>query len=971
MLQRNWSTLDGLPENSVAAMACTRDGYLWLGTDTGLARFDGVRFKIFGLQDGLGAIAVQSLLVARDGTLWVGTVGGGVSTLRDSKVERTIKLGVPSATIFSLAEDAEGHLWAGGRTGFARLENDHFAPVPEAPNGGKGLVRALYCDRHGVMWVALAAGPVWQWSSGHWTSAGDNGPREGTAFAEDSTGRLWIATADHRLWWKEGEAWQSRAFPEAFHAPVESMAAAPDGVLWLSFYREGLCGLRNGQFIMPKIRSEKFLDQGQRLLISPEGQIFLGTSTEGLYALTRSRLTMATLDTAGSTRGANIIGGLAEFAPGEFLVGTQGRGFHVWSARHSSSLDPDPALTPNLIVNSLHRARDGGVWAATGKGLFLFREGHRVPWSESDAAFGNVWDICDDVSDGLWIGMGNGKLIQFVQGKTRELAYGSTGVSIKGLAQEANGTLWVGTRGNGLYGGQANTWRRFGRDQGLLSEVIRVVHIAPDGAVWVGTAGGGLAVLRGDSTTGGFVSITTRQGLPDDTVSQITTDDEGRLWVGTHRGVAVFSAQEAARMRTGDVSHFCPVLIDHHEGLYSEECTVVPPLRTSSGQFAIGTLNGFALLRPSDFQVDEKTPPVLIETLLADGKPVHAAQGRVVLSPGLDRLEIQFTGFHFIAPERLRFRSRLTPLESEWGEASSQRSVEYRNLAPGSYRFETSATTGNGKWSAQPARLEIRLLPHFWQTTWFRVAVAALVLGLVAFVARQRERKRGQRKIEALERQQAVDAERARIARDLHDDVGASLTQVALLSELVNRNITTRPERASQQAGEIFTTAQNMTRALDEIVWAVDPAHDTLECFALFLATFVQNYAHAAGLQTRLDFPEKLPAAPLPSPVRHHLYLATKEVLHNIVKHAAATEVRVSLKIDQRRLKLTIEDNGRGFDDNAPATDPGAMGLGNLQQRLMQIGGSYHRRSAPNCGAFAEMQVPLEIDLREYWYVQP
>jgi signal transduction histidine kinase len=220
--------------------------------------------------------------------------------------------------------------------------------------------------------------------------------------------------------------------------------------------------------------------------------------------------------------------------------------------------------------------------------------------------------------------------------------------------------------------------------------------------------------------------------------------------------------------------------------------------------------------------------------------------------------------------------------------------------------------------------------------------------------------KRVQRQIAAFERKQAVDAERARIARDLHDDLGSSLTQVALLSELVNTNIATRPDRASKHASEIFTTAQEMTRSLDEIVWAVDPTHDTIERFSIFLGTFMQNYARVAGLHARFDFPESLPARPLPANARHHLYLAIKEVLHNVVKHAEATEVHVALKVEPKWLTLIISDNGKGFDPAKQVFAPGADGLRNLQSRLQQVGGTCTRESAPGKGTLVQMRVPLE-----------
>jgi signal transduction histidine kinase/ligand-binding sensor domain-containing protein len=954
MLFRNWNTHHGLPQDHVRAMVRSREGFLWLGTDAGLAHFDGVNFKTYGLRDGLDAIAVVSLLEARDGALWIGTMGGGVSVWRGGKIERTYTRadGLLSGIVSVLAEDAEGRIWAGGASGFSRLENGRFALVPNAPNEGQGFVRALHCDRDGVMWASLSPAGTWRWKGGQWTKGEANGPQTVSAFCEDASGRLWAADGARRLWCREAAGWRAFAVPEAFTAQIGSLTGAPDGTVWAAFFRNGVCGLRDGRFITPVTQGEKFLDLAETVLATPEGGLWIATSTSGLFALAPRRITFATLDDPEASKAANFIGALVEDGPGEFIVGTQGRGLHRWRTGKSEPLEGFAESNRGLFGNAMLRTRDGSVWAATGRGLWQFRNGRPVPQSKANTVSAEVWDLCEDRRDGLWVGKGNGELYHLRAGGAELRPYGGGREPIKGLAQEEDGTLWIGTRGNGLFRLHGAEWRRYGREDGLLTEVIRVLYLDQHGTLWVGTAGGGLAMRKGER----FVAVTTREGMPDDIMSQIAEDSQGRLWVGTNRGLAVLSADEVARIRTGAGGDLHPLVLTRADGLLSEEFTIVPPVRMKSGQWALATTHGFALLRPEDFGADHHTPPVFIDQALANGRPVELRDGRMTLPPGVERLEFQFTGLHFAAPERLRFRNRLAGLESDWGPASAERRVEYRNLAPGHYRFELSASIGNGRWSA-PAAMEIALQPYFWQTAWFRAVAIGSVLAMVGFGVRWRERARARRKIEVLKQEQAVQAERARIARDLHDDVGASLTQVALLSELAQTDLARHPERASEHINEIFTTAKDVTRALDEIVWAVNPTQDTLEGFAAFLGTFVQNYARTAGLHGRLDFPETLPATPLAAAVRHHLYLATKEVLHNVVKHAGAKEVCVRLIPETDRFRLVIEDDGQGFAGATPAA--GADGLLNLRKRLEQIGGSCLHRSGAGCGTAVEMMVPL------------
>ncbi len=346
-------------------------------------------------------------------------------------------------------------------------------------------------------------------------------------------------------------------------------------------------------------------------------------------------------------------------------------------------------------------------------------------------------------------------------------------------------------------------------------------------------------------------------------------------------------------------------------------------------------------------------------SLSANGRSLELNGGPVALSPGLDRLEFGYTGLYFSEPQQLRFRHRLVGLDREWVETGSRRSVDYNHLPPGHYRFEVSASIGNGRWSVPPAALQVDLAPFFWERPWFKIAAILSVAAAIAGAVRWRERRRTERYIALLERRQAVDAERSRIARDLHDDIGATLTQVALLSELAQSNFESNPNRSQAHINEIFTTAQEITRALDEIVWAVSPRNDTVQSFVLFLCGFVQDYSSAGGLRCRLDVMENLPVSPMDAEIRHHLYLATKEALANVIKHARATEVRFRLSVEADQLRLVVEDDGCGFSAAQDVVRPGSDGVMNLQQRLAQLGGSCTIQSNPGSGTVVEMTVSL------------
>ncbi|WP_367870893.1 two-component regulator propeller domain-containing protein [Luteolibacter sp. Populi] len=962
MLHRNWTTRDGLPQDHIRAIARSRDGFLWLATDAGLARFDGFGFKTYGLRDGLRAVSVICLLEARDGTLWIGTTGGGLSAFRDGKVTKTYtqKEGLPSENVDSIAEDDEGGIWIMGGGG-ARLLGDRFLPLPAipvaSPKEGKPSISTLFTASDKTLWAGVSGRAVSKWSGGSWTESPDS-PKSVVTFCEDREGRIWAADNGRNLWCHQADKWEKFAVPEAAPlAKVHSIAAGNDGTIWIAYFRAALLGLRSGKYFTPLTRGAAFADLSEQVHVTSDGQLWLGSATHGLYALTPSHLSVQLVENVQGNQAANFVGALAQGPAGTLLAGTQGRGFYMLADGRSAPLPVAAGSADSAFVNSMLRTRKGEIWAGGTSAVYRFLDGKMVAqaFGPKDPRIGNAWDLCEDPAGTLWAGTGDGALYQIKDGRSVRQKFDNTAYPVKGMACQSDGTLWVGTRGNGLFCKRDTKWPRYGEAQGLPSEVIRVVLSGADDTLWVGTAGGGLAVKQGER----FSAVTTQHGLPDNTVSQIMEDNEGRLWLGTNRGLAVLSAKDVERIKQGQPGEVFPRVIDRFDGLLSEEFTIVPPVKTDDGRVAFATTQGVALLRTRDFHADETTPPVLLEEILLDNRAVAAKDGSLKVPPGVMRIDFHFTGLHFAAPDRLRFRTRLTGLEENWSTAGTERNAVYRNLEPGHYRFEVSASTGNGLWSEVPAVVDLTVRPHFWQTAWFRLLATVLVLGAVIAAVRQLERQRASRRIQQLERQQAVDNERARIARDLHDDVGASLTQVALLSQLARSSLAKRPERASQHVQEIFDTAKEVTRSLDEIVWAVNPANDTFESFALFLGAFVQNYSHTAGLRSRFDVPEALPALPLEASVRHHLYLATKEVMHNTVKHAKASEVRMTLALEPGKFHLVIEDNGQGYDSSAPGA-PHADGLINLQNRLKQLGGTCTRHSSPGQGTSVEMTVPLE-----------
>jgi signal transduction histidine kinase len=402
--------------------------------------------------------------------------------------------------------------------------------------------------------------------------------------------------------------------------------------------------------------------------------------------------------------------------------------------------------------------------------------------------------------------------------------------------------------------------------------------------------------------------------------------------------------------------------------------------KTADGRLWFPTAKGLAIIDPANFTTNIVPPPVVIEELSVEGKPVRFQGAKVAervadfasapqIPPGKQRLELRYTGLSFAAPDKVRFRHRLEGLESDWVEAGTKRVAQYSYLPPGTYTFRVIACNNDDVWNEEGASLTFRVLPQVWQTWWFKIILAVAAAGVVAALAISVTRMRVRRKLEQLERQRALERERARIARDIHDDLGASLTRITLLSQSVRSELGSE-HRAVPDVDQIYSTARELTRSMDEIVWAVNPEHDTLDSLVTYLGRFAQRFLSVAGIRCRLDAPLDLPALALTSEMRHNVFLAFKEALNNVVKHAQATEVRLSLELRPEGFMLVIADNGRGFrcpPGQAPALEPAdgqrlvaGNGLANMQKRLREIGGCCEWETAPGEGTRAKLVVVVK-----------
>jgi signal transduction histidine kinase len=536
---------------------------------------------------------------------------------------------------------------------------------------------------------------------------------------------------------------------------------------------------------------------------------------------------------------------------------------------------------------------------------------------------------------------------------------------VSAIAEDADGNVWIGANGLLLQFDGTNVLNETARLP-IANLPICCLYGTDDGSVWIGSRGGGLMRLK----NGHVDQIGLKQGLVNNYISQIVADGHGWLWFASNHGIFKLRQREIERAMEDHNVVLRPIVYGKNEGLISQEAIfslaspfILPhAILGRDGRVWMLTHTGVVVADPNILSENTNPPPILLTQVAMDGQVIASHNGiaatevaavpqnlrsRLTIPPYHRHLEFDFTAFHYHAPENLRFRYQLVGFDNGWIDAGAQRSAEYSRLTAAQYEFRVEASIGDGPWSNPAATVDFEVIPFFWQTWWFRAGVVLVfTLSLIAIV-RYVSYRRLRLKLHTTEQQAAVERERGRIARDIHDDLGNRLTEIQLLTGLAERNGEI-PRKAMTQIDEISSAARQATDALDEIVWAINPRNDTLPHLINYLGQFATDFMRTAGIQCRVDLPENPPEKSVSAEVRHNLFLAIKESLSNIARHANATEVSMLILATDKSLNVIIQDNGRGFSGEAKSD--GADGLENMRLRIAEIGGQFQIKSRPGAG---------------------
>ncbi len=970
-----WTADTGLPQNSINAIHQARDGYIWLATFDGLVRFDGVRFTVFNKSNspGIANNRFTCLYEDRQGDLWMGTQNGGLTRLRRGVFTTyTTEHGLPHNLIKGVTGDEAGNLWVLSNNRVVQWQEATGRFLPADPNQPRFTVGSSALGSLGGFWTVNETG-LYRFARGRLASWPELPSLNIHAVAEDRRGNVWAATRDAGLFQiKDGKV--ARVYGAS--------DGLPSNLVWFISGAELkiACADRNGNLHIfsldpwarlavlrtpPGLLEHLDINEPYRditaLYEDREGALWIGTPRRGLYRV-RKQIIASYSKTDGLV--GNNIYPVYEDASGAVWIGASYEGVSRFKDGVLTNYTKRDGLA---FVTAIGEDQAGRLWVAAGgdpakRNLRVFERGRFTVPDNPAAIDGQISVICNDRAGALWFGGDHG-LVRFKDGAISAWGVkdGLAGPDVRVIIEGATGDLWIGCYGglSRYKDGKLTSWTE--RD-GLASNSIRAIYEDRDGLLWIGSYDGGLTRFK----DGKFTRYTMKDGLFNDGVFQILEDSRDNFWMSCNHGIYRVSKHELNEFAEGRSASITSVAYGRSDGMLNPECNGgrgPAGVKARDGKLWFPTQDGVAVIDPEAIPSNQQPPPVVIESFLLDRAPIAplSMDRPVRIEPGWENFEIEYTALSFINSERIRFKYKLEGLDQDWTDAGTRRTAYYSYIPPGEYVFRVIAANSDGVWNTEGQSLRVIVLPPFYLTWWFVALAAAGTAGLLWLAWRYRvaHYKREQAAQYAVSRQliESQEGERKRIAAELHDSLGQSLLIIKNRAAL-GLAAPQDPSPATEQLGEINALASQAINEVRTIAYNLRPLNLDRLGLAAVIEEMIEKAEGASGIRFFADIP---PLAGLFSKEEEiNFYRIIQESVNNIIKHSQATKANVEVLIENGQVRISVNDNGRGFIADAQAGEaaPRGLGLTGIAERARMLGGAHIVSSAPEQGTTVSIRIP-------------
>lgn len=962
-----WRVSDGFTQGAILTIAQTQDGYLWLGTEFGLYRFDGVHAVPWQPPAGqdLPSHDVHTLLAGRDGTLWIGSTKG-IASWKDGKL--TVYPELDGEMIHSLLEDREGTIWSSGEKEFSpsticAIKNGGVRCHGEDGSLGEGWIVSLYEDKKGALW-AVGKNGIWRWKPGSpkfYPMPFGSDYLDG--LSEDDNGKLLIGMQGGIRSFIDGRV-------EAYPLPgkvqpflTRTLLRDHDGGLWIAAYHTGIVHIHDGRVDMFRQADGLSSDEVVALFEDRENNLWVST-TSGLDRFRDTAVANFSLNEGLSNSVARSV--MAD-KDGNVWIATAGGLDRVRAGRIFPFDDRDGKLN-GLTPTSLFQDSTGRVWVSSTREIG-YLEGDRFV-AMSSTTDGRILDIAEGSAGDLWMADQQAGLLHLPGNKIVEripwASLGHKDFALSLVADHSRGGLWIGFYGGGIsYFAHGKIQETYAATDGLGRGSVTNLQVDTDGTLWAATDGG-LSRMKNR----GFVTLTRENGLPCNSIHWMIQDDDHSLWLYTSCGLVrlvkseidAWSSAADSNRATKQMVH--PTVFDSTDGVRMHDISYhaySPPVTKSlDGKIWFSPEDGVSVIDPHHLPFNKLPPPVHIEQIVADGKSYDASSSERLPSSIRD-LTIFYTALSFVAPEKVHFRYKLVGQDADWRDGANEHQVQYTNLAPGHYTFRVIASNNDGVWNEAGALLYFSIKPAYYQTTWFRLCCAATLLLLLWGAYQLR--------VHQLQRQFTIGAEarvneRTRIARDLHDTLLQSFNALLVRLQTVSNVLPSQPEEAKRRIDRSIEQASNAIAEGRDTLFELRSGGSIAVDLDLAISAFARELLNDFDAKPAPEIQVRVEGTPtLLNPiVRDEVYRIVAEAIRNAIKHANAHRIEVEIRYDLRHLRLRVGDNGVGID---PAFldqhhNDGRWGLRGMRERAKLISGSLEVWSQVGGGTEVELTVPAD-----------
>ena len=952
-----WQVEDGLPHNSVPALLQTRDGYILVGTNLGLVRFNAERFQTIETGKSRQSRWIFALHEDRKGTLWIGTNGAGVFQVTgERKRNLTSKDGLACNSVTSFAEVA-GTLWIGTYEGLNSFQAGTLKTYSRPHGLPDNYVHALSVGPDGTLWVGTKRGLA-RFHNGKFHIEVGDVLKEKFIYAlhHSHEGTLWIGTTEGLFALRNEKI---RSIEPLATAYILSLKEDSHGNIWAGTHNYGLKRIHRDSVSSFMKTDGLIADSIRSILEDREGNLWIGSYGGGLQQIREGKFTIYS-----SKEGlpSDSVTSVMEDRDRNLWIGTQKGLARLNRDSQSFSIYNNQNGLPDEAVHALRQSYDGSIWIGTAGGLAKIMDGRVVDFSFRNNFSGqNILLIYQDRSNNLWIATKEKGLFRVFQNAVSRYDASNhfTDEMVTAVIEKADGDLLFGTYGSGIYRFRNGAFQAITQKTDLQDSEIYDLYLDRSEALWIGTLNGLYRSKRDE-----FVPYPV-----SDSIHKFLEDDSGNFWLCTSTGIAFLEKNQVDNFDAGKASTIFLTRFNRSDGLQTTSCAggIQPAAwKTTQGELWFATAAGAARVHPGEKKINPVPPPIKVESFVVDGVSMTTLPAE--LQPGSRFLEIHYTALSFIKPDAVTFQYRLQPFDKEWIDAGTRRVAIYTNLSAADYKFLLRARSADGIWSKTPSSTSFAIRPYFYQRPWFGIFTLATAIGIGFLIYRYRVQSLVKQNLE-LERiiesrteaqrraveQTAILQERNRISRELHDCTSQGLAGVVVQIEAGLQVLENSEEKAKMHLMEACTLARSSLDETRRSMRALAPQDLEKEALPRALEKFVAEQVSHSSMN--IQFTTSGNSLILSRSTEIHLFRIAQEGIRNAMKHSGANQVGVHLQYSKSSVAITVTDDGRGFHYGDQSS---GMGLFGMKDRARQIGASFIMNSGPDRGT--EMKVLLKME---------